>query len=174
MRQVYEVKSRKKIILRKLLIVGVMLMLELGVSAFYVDKDSCPPFQRSYSKCEKLGGFLPNYFSSVKIKKGLKAYKFTVSTTHGLVEFNYIPDKIVRLGSDHHYLDDGTVYQDLPSHESYYCKELKLFGNELTILPDHSIAHETFIMEIDDKGKLLFEAKVNGDLLFKAACKADR
>ncbi len=130
----------------------------------------CPALAPAYSSCEKLDGILPPFFQSVVIETHPNGYLFTTTTDQGPLETRYIPDRVVRLGSDFHSLADGTLLPDLPALESSYCEEGMLFRNEVTILPDQAIAQEELMMSIGDQGELLFQIIVNGELLLEAQC----
>ena len=131
---------------------------------------ACPMFAPAYSSCEKIDGILPQFFQTVEIETHTRGYLFTTVTDQGPLETQYIPDRVVRLGSDYHALADGTQLPNLPALESSYCEDEILFRNEVTILPDQELAQEEIMMSIGDEGELLFQIVVNGELLLEAQC----
>ncbi len=151
-----------------------MVILTLLVPTYSFSKSDnlqdCPNFKESYMTCEKISGQLPAFFSSVKIQKKSEILTFTTQTFQGPFRTTYTPDRVVRQGRDHHYLEDGTVLPDLLSHESSYCANNVLYISEITFLPNGSVTQESAEMSIDDKGKLIFKVSVDGKLLLKAFC----
>lgn len=135
--------------------------------------NACPKFQPSYSNCQKVGGAMPQFFSAVQIKQQDGAFNFITETDMGPLPTEYNPDRIVRLGSDYHYQQDGTVLPELPAHESSYCDEGVLHRSEITFLPDNSYAQEEITMEINEDGVLEFELIVGEDTLLNATCTPD-
>lgn len=133
----------------------------------------CPKFQPSYSSCQKVGGGLPSFFSSVQIEQKDDGFAFVTETDMGPTLTEYVPDRVVRLGSDYHYQDDGTVLPELPAHESSYCDQGTLHRSEITFLPDNTYAQEEITMEINDDGVLEFELIVGEDMLLSATCTPD-
>lgn len=135
--------------------------------------NACPKFQHSYSSCQKVGGAMPQFFSSVKIEQKDDGFAFLTETDVGPMPTEYIPDRVVRLGSDYHYLDDGTVLPELPAHESSYCDQGTIHRSEITFLPDNTYAQEEITMEINEDGVLAFELIVGEELLLSATCTLD-
>lgn len=133
----------------------------------------CPVFEASYSTCEKVDGLLPPFFESVSIAADGQRFAFTTTQLDGeSLETLYIPDRVLRLGSDYHTIPDGEVLPDLPSMETSYCEEDRLVRREFTVLPDRQLAEEQIDMWIDEDGELNFVLVVNGDLLMEARCRA--
>lgn len=126
----------------------------------------------SYEVCQKTGGQMPEFFRSVNIQTTSETITFAFQTKeHGEISLEYIPDGIVRRGTDHHYLDDGTILADLPAHEASYWQDGHLVREEVTYLPDNTYALETNKLFIDDDGVLQYELNVDGDLWLSATCR---
>ena len=134
---------------------------------------ACPKFETSYSSCQKTGGAMPQFFSSVQIEQKGNSFAFVTETEMGPMPTEYVPDRIVRLGSDYHYLEDGTVLPELPAHESSYCDQGSIHRSEITFLPDNTYAQEEITMEITEDGVLEFELIVGDDILLSATCAPD-
>ncbi|KAL3901697.1 MAG: hypothetical protein SGARI_006033 [Bacillariaceae sp.] len=84
----------------------------------------------------------------------------------------YHTDKVIRLGSDNHYPEDGPPLENQPSHETSYCEDGTLYRSEMTFLPDNSVAQEVITMSINDDEEHVFELNVNGMLALSASCTA--
>lgn len=134
---------------------------------------ACPKFETSYSSCQKTGGAMPQFFSSVQIEQKEDGFAFVTETDMGPMPTEYVPDRIVRLGSDYHYLEDGTVLPELPAHESSYCDQGSIHRSEITFLPDNTYAQEEITMAITEDGVLEFQLIVGDDTLLSAACAPD-
>ena len=133
----------------------------------------CPVFEASYPTCEKVDGLLPPFFESVSIVADDQRFAFTTTQLDGeSLETLYIPDRVLRLGSDYHATPDGELLPDLPSMETSYCEEDRLVRREFTVLPDRQLAEEQIDMWIDEDGDLQFVFVVNGELLMEARCRA--
>ena len=130
----------------------------------------CPTFAPTYSSCEATGGILPQFFQTVAIEPLGDSYVFLTETDQGPLETHYIPDQVVRLGSDYHTLPDGTLLPDLPSLESSHCEEGTMFRTEVTVLPDGQVAHEEIRLWIGEDGELIFQLDVEGQRLLDARC----
>lgn len=119
----------------------------------------------SYESCQKTGGQMPEFFSSVDIQTTAETITFDFQTKeHGEISLEYIPDGVVRRGPDHHYLADGTMMADLPAHEASYWEDGQLVREEITYLPDNTYAIETNKLSIDDDGVLSYKLHVDGNL----------
>ncbi|MEM9492982.1 MAG: hypothetical protein AAGC55_27785, partial [Myxococcota bacterium] len=129
-----------------------------------------PAFARANASCEKTGGVLPQIFQTVAIEPLASSYVFVTETDQGALETQYIPDGIVRLGSDYHTLPDGTVLVDLPALESSRCGDGALTRTEVTVLPDGQVVHEEIQMWIGDDGELVFLIDVDSQRLLEARC----
>lgn len=135
-----------------------------------VDLKTCPKFQPAYDSCSKLGGQLPKFFFSAAVRRDGQTFVFRTKTSHGEMITRYTPDRVVRLGRDHHLQDDGSMLRDLPSHESSYCEDGVLHISEITFLPDGTVAREQASMKIDEQHGLKFTVTVDGKDLLQAIC----
>mmetsp|Transcript_47079 Transcript_47079/g.87449 ORF Transcript_47079/g.87449 Transcript_47079/m.87449 type:complete len:174 (-) Transcript_47079:48-569(-) len=137
--------------------------------------EGCPEFNTEYN-CQKTDGTLPQFFQGVKIKKADTHYKFTTKVLPGLpideLKTEYHTDRVIRLGSDNHYPDDGAPLENLPSHETSFCENGVLVRSEMTFFPDNSVAQEQITMHVNDQEELVFELVVDGALALKASCSA--
>ena len=154
------------------LILIYALLASVASARHWYQIPRCPRFKRDYSNCQKTGGVLPEYFTSVEIKLRRRAFHFTTQTFQGPQSTKYIPDRIVRLGSDWHHLHNGTVLPDLPSHESSFCEAGTLFRSEVTFLPDDTFVREELQIKVAENGKLMFEITVGDEVLLQASCDA--
>ncbi|MBX2800613.1 MAG: hypothetical protein KTR31_23235 [Myxococcales bacterium] len=95
---------------------------------------------------------------------------FRTLTSHGVQTNVYIPDGLVRIGSDYHYLPNGDVLPDLPSLEASACEAGRLHRRELTVVPSQTLASEQLTMHVEEQGALQFEIHVDDSLLLRATC----
>lgn len=152
--------------------IGLAFVADLSAdeNAFAVPT-SWQSLRSSYEKCEKTSGHMPKFFESVAVDHTEKTIKFTVTTVeHGVFTLDYHPDGIVRRGTDYHYLKDGTVLPDLPSHEASFWKDGALVREEVTYLPSGQYALETNTLTVGDDGALSYELRLDDEVLLTAVC----